>query len=75
VHRHAVQIEGTIVEAYPNQTFRVQLANGHRLLAYLPRRARAAAARLRLAAGDPVTVDVSPGDFSTGRLRLHLNGS
>jgi translation initiation factor IF-1 len=54
------------VEVLPNGAFRVELPNGHRLWGFGPRRMRDALAAL--AAGERVILDVSPGDFSKGRI-------
>jgi translation initiation factor IF-1 len=69
MHReHAIRLEGTVVEVLPRTLFRVRLVNGHQLLAFTPRRAREQAARL--ARGQTVTVEVSPYDFSKGRIEM-----
>jgi translation initiation factor IF-1 len=68
MHRDAVQIEGCIVEAHPNRTFQVELANGHRLLAFLPKRWRTRASAF--GPGQKVIVEVSPFDLSKGRLAV-----
>lgn len=64
--KDAIQVEGRIVETLPKLLFRVELANGHRLLAHVPAKHRSAA--LSLAPGDKVTVEVSPYDLSKGSL-------
>lgn len=53
-----------MIEALANMTFRVQLANGHRMLAHLHGRMRLEF--VRIAAGDRVTVEMSPYDLSKG---------
>ena len=60
----AIALEGTVVEALPNALFRVELPNGHRLLAHTPGRMRMNF--VRLAVGDRVTVKCSPYDLSKG---------
>jgi translation initiation factor IF-1 len=62
----AFQVEGVIVEAMPNGTYRAELANGHRLLAFVAGRAKLTARRF--APGDKVTLALSPGDLSEGRI-------
>jgi translation initiation factor IF-1 len=62
----AIEIEGIVVEALPNTTYRVQLANGHRLLAYVAGKARLSFSRLAL--GDRVKLQMSPYDLSQGRI-------
>lgn len=65
---NAIEVEGTVVEALPNTLYRVALANGHRVLAHLPGRARRS--QVRHAVGDKVTLEMSPYDLSRGRLVL-----
>jgi translation initiation factor IF-1 len=61
----AFQVEGVVVEMLPNRTCRVELANGHRLLAYATGKARANFAAV---AGDKVKLELSPYDLSEGRI-------
>jgi translation initiation factor IF-1 len=60
----AIALEGTVVETLPNSLFRVELPNGHRLLAHTSGRMRMNF--IRLSVGDRVTVKVSPYDLSKG---------
>lgn len=60
----AIALEGTVVETLPNALFRVELPNGHRLLAHTSGKMRMNF--VRLAVGDRVTVKVSPYDLSKG---------
>ncbi len=62
----AHKVEGVIVEALANRTYRVELANGHRLLAFLTGRAKWNLERR--SPGEKVTVEVSPYDLSEGRI-------
>ena len=62
----AIEVEGVIVEVLPNKMYRVELANGHRLLAYVAGKARLSFARL--ATGDKVRLEMSPYDLSEGRI-------
>ncbi len=62
----AIEIEGKIVEQLPNATFRVELPNGHRLLAYISGKMRKHFIRIIL--GDRVTVSLSPYDLNRGRI-------
>ncbi|MFQ6046060.1 MAG: translation initiation factor IF-1 [Gemmatimonadales bacterium] len=62
----AIAIEGTVTDVLPNATFRVLLANGHDVLATLAGKMRRH--RIRVLAGDRVTVEVSPYDLSRGRI-------
>jgi translation initiation factor IF-1 len=60
----AIEVEGSVVEALPHAMYRVELANGHRVLAHFKGRARVNA--VRLAAGDKVMLEMSPFDLSNG---------
>ncbi len=62
----AFEAVGAVVEVLPNQMYRVELANGHRLLAFMAGRARLAFTRL--APGDKVRLELSPYDLSVGRI-------
>ena len=62
----AIKVEGAVVEALPNSMYRVELANGHRLVAFVPGKARLSFARL--APGDRVQLELSPYDLSAGRI-------
>ncbi len=59
-------VEGTVVEALPNATFRVELDNGHKLLAHLSGKMRKYYIRVLL--GDRVRVELTPYDMDRGRL-------
>ena len=61
-----LEMEGTIVEALPGTMFRVQLDNGHEVLAYLSGKMRKYYIRVLL--GDRVTVEMSPYDLTRGRI-------
>jgi len=62
----AIEVEGAIVEVLPNKLYRVELANRHRVLAYVTGKARLSFARL--APGDKVRLEMSPYDLSEGRI-------
>jgi translation initiation factor IF-1 len=62
----AIEAEGAVVEVLPNKMYRVELANGHRLLAFVPGKARLSF--VRLAPGDKVRLELSPYDLSAGRI-------
>jgi translation initiation factor IF-1 len=62
----AFVIEGLVIEAVPNGTFTVELANGHRLLGYLAMRDKPLSRVM--AAGSRVRLKVSPCDLSKGRI-------
>ena len=61
-----IQLEGTITEALPGTQFKVELDNGHEILAYLAGKMRKYYIRVLL--GDKVTVELSPYDLSRGRI-------
>jgi translation initiation factor IF-1 len=62
----AIEVEGTVVETLPNAMFRVELANGHRILAHISGKMRMHF--IRILPGDKVTVELSPYDLSRGRI-------
>ncbi len=62
----AIQTEGTIVEALPNAMFRVELDNGHRVLAYVSGKMRMYF--IRIVQGDRVKLELSPYDLTKGRI-------
>jgi translation initiation factor IF-1 len=61
-----ILMEGTVVEALPGTQFRVELDNGHEVLAYLSGKMRRYYIRILL--GDRVRVELSPYDLSRGRI-------
>ena len=61
-----IEMEGTVIEALPGTQFRVELDNGHEVLAYLSGKMRRYYIRILL--GDRVRVEVSPYDLSRGRI-------
>ncbi len=62
----AIEVEGTVFEVLPSAMFRVDLDNGYRLLATAAGKMRKF--RIRILAGDRVTVAVSPYDLARGRI-------
>jgi translation initiation factor IF-1 len=62
----AIEVEGTVVEPLPNAMFRVELENGHKVLAHISGRMRMNF--IRILPGDKVTVELSPYDLSRGRI-------
>ncbi len=62
----AIQLEGTVTDVLPSAMFRVNLENGHKLLATTAGKMRRF--RIRILAGDRVTVEVSPYDLTRGRI-------
>ena len=68
----AIEVEGKIVTVLPGTMFRVQLTNGHNVLATLGGNMRRF--RIRVLAGDRVTIEVSPYDLTRGRITFrHKN--
>ncbi|HYR03090.1 MAG TPA: translation initiation factor IF-1 [Syntrophobacteria bacterium] len=61
-----IEVEGTVLETLPNAMFRVELANGHRVLAHLSGKMRMHF--IKILPGDRVTVQLSPYDLSRGRI-------
>lgn len=61
-----IEAEGTIVEALPSTQFKVELDNGHTVLAYLSGKMRKYYIRILL--GDRVRVELSPYDLTRGRI-------
>ena len=61
-----IQVEGKILEALPNAMFRVELENGHRILAHVAGKMRMHF--IRILPGDKVTVELSPYDLTRGRI-------
>ena len=59
-----IEVEGAVVEALPHAMYRVELANGHRVLAHFKGKARANAVRLE--PGSKVMLEMSPFDLSNG---------
>jgi len=62
----AVEVEGTVVKALPNAMFRVELDNGHEVLAHISGKMRKNF--IRILEGDRVSVELSPYDLSRGRI-------
>ncbi|MEO8425943.1 MAG: translation initiation factor IF-1 [Verrucomicrobiota bacterium] len=67
----AIKIEGTVVEVLPNTIFRVELPNGHRILAHISGKMRPNF--IRILPGDKVTVEMSPYDLSKGCITYRQN--
>ena len=62
----ALELEGTVVEALPNAMFRVELDNGHRVLATISGKMRQH--YIRILPRDRVVVELSPNDLTRGRI-------
>jgi len=61
-----IQVEGTVVEPLPNASFRVELENGHKVLAHISGKMRMHF--IKILPGDKVTIELSPYDLSRGRI-------
>ena len=62
----SIEVEGTVMEPLPNAMFRVQLDNGHKVLAHISGKMRMHF--IRILPGDKVKVELSPYDLSRGRI-------
>lgn len=62
----AIEVEGTILEALPNARFKVELENGHRVLAHVSGKMRMY--YIRILPGDKVKLELSPYDLTKGRI-------
>ena len=61
-----ISVEGKVTEMLPNATFRVELENGHKVLAHVSGKMRMHF--IRILPGDTVTVELSPYDLARGRI-------
>lgn len=62
----AIEVEGKVVEPLPNAMFRVELENGHKILAHISGKMRMHF--IKILPGDKVTVELSPYDLTRGRI-------
>ena len=62
----AIEVEGTVKEPLPNAMFRVELENGHKILAHISGKMRMHF--IRILSGDKVKVQLSPYDLTRGRI-------
>ncbi len=62
----SIRVEATVREALPNAMFRVELQNGHKVLAHVSGKMRMHF--IRILPGDKVTLEISPYDLSKGRI-------
>ncbi len=61
-----IEVEGIVTDALPNTNFKVELENGHEILAHISGKLRMN--YIRILPGDRVTVELSPYDLSRGRI-------
>jgi translation initiation factor IF-1 len=73
VKEEAIQVEGTIIEPLPNAMFRVELENGHRVLAHISGKMRMHF--IKILPGDKVTIELSPYDLTRGRIVFRGKGN
>ena len=64
--KETIEVEGKVTESLRNATFRVELANGHKVLAYVSGKIRLN--YIRVLPGDRVLVELSPYDLARGRI-------
>ena len=68
--KDVIEIEGTILESMPNAMFRVELENGHEILAHISGKIRKNF--IRILPGDKVKVEMTPYDLTKGRITFRL---
>lgn len=68
VKKDTIRLQARVTEALPNAMFRVELENGHRVLAHVSGKMRMNF--IRILPGDTVVVEMSPYDFNRGRIVL-----
>ena len=66
----AIELEGTVIEPLPNAMFRVELDNGHKVLAHISGKMRMN--YIRILQGDRVKVELSPYDLARGRITFRV---
>jgi translation initiation factor IF-1 len=68
----AIEVEGKIIEPLPNAMFRVELDNGHKVLAHISGKMRMH--YIKILPGDRVTIELSPYDLTRGRITFRAKG-
>ncbi len=68
VKKDAIRLEAKVIEALPNAMFRIELENGHKVLAHVSGKMRMHF--IRILPGDSVVVEMSPYDLNRGRIVL-----
>lgn len=66
--KEAIRLQAKVIEALPNAVFRVELQNGHEILAHVSGKMRMH--YIRILPGDTITVEMSPYDLNRGRIVL-----
>ncbi len=64
--KEVIEVEGTVLEALPNVTFKVELENGHVVLAHVSGKMRMH--YIKILPGDKVTLEMTPYDLNKGRI-------
>lgn len=70
--KDSIELKGVVIDALPNAKFRVELENGHKILAHLSGKLRMN--YIRIMPGDKVTVELSPYDLTKGRITWRGKG-
>ncbi len=68
--KESIEVEGKVVESLPNAMFRVELPNGHKVLAHISGKIRMH--YIRILPGDRVLIELSPYDLARGRITYRL---
>lgn len=68
--KEAIEVEGIVVESLPNAMFRVELPNGHKVLAHISGKIRLH--YIKILPGDKVLIELSPYDLNRGRITYRL---
>ena len=68
VKKDAIRLQAKVIDALPNAMFKVELENGHKVLAHVSGKMRMHF--IRILSGDTVTVEMSPYDLNRGRIVL-----
>jgi len=68
--KERIEVEGTVITVLPNTMFRVELANGHKILAHISGKMRKH--YIKVLPGDRVLIELSPYDLSRGRVTYRL---
>jgi translation initiation factor IF-1 len=71
VEKEVIELQGTVVEALPGTQFKVELENGHQIIAHVAGRMRKH--YIRLVPGDRVKVELTPYDLTKGRITYREN--
>lgn len=70
--KEVIEIDGTVLESLPNAMFKVELENGHVILAHISGKMRMH--YIKILPGDKVTIEMTPYDLSKGRITYrHIN--